>query len=77
MVYLIPPIPAFFGGWHRLLVFVTVGLATLKTKFFSTLNHNYANKCDMIDVPAVTDFDAARYLGKWHEVQHTYEVETY
>ncbi len=28
----------------------------------------YANYRSTADIPAVTDFDAARYMGTWHEI---------
>ena len=77
MVYLVPPIPGFFGGWYRILVFVTMGMATLKTKLWGVISPGFVNYCDTVKVPAVQNFDGNRYLGRWHEIHHTYEVETY
>ena len=56
MINILPPIPAFFGGWGRVIVWATCAWALIKTKLESKINPSFVNYCDTVKVQPVQNF---------------------
>ena len=59
------------------LVYFIVLTSFVRTSMHSVLDWSFVNKCDRVEVPSVSNFDAQKYMGTWYEQKHVKEFEIF
>ena len=64
------------AGGKGLVYFIVVS-SFMRTLLHSIFDWSFVNKCDRLDIPSVSNFDAGRYMGTWYEQKHVKEFEIF